>query len=124
MVIEAQTGKKHADLLKQYVLNPLGLKQTFYQPHDQLPNSVAQGYFDLYNNHTIVNVSNLVTGSGNGYGGIYSNLFDLYKFADALMLKETLLKSSSWSINADLWKTGWRQSLWLWYPAIIFVERN
>lgn len=98
MVIEAQTGKKHADLLKQYVLNPLGLTQTFYQPHDQLPNSVAQGYFDLYNNHTIVNVSNLVTGSGNGYGGIYSNLFDLYKFADALMLKETLLKPSSWSL--------------------------
>lgn len=98
MVIEAQTGKKHSDLLKQYVLNPLGLTQTFYQPHDELPNSVAQGYFDLYNNHTIVNVSNLVTGSGNGYGGIYSNLFDLYKFADALMLKETLLKPSSWSL--------------------------
>jgi len=98
MVIEAQTGKKHADLLKQYILNPIGLMQTFYQPHDVLPNSVAQGYYDLYNNNTIVNVSNLVTGSGNGYGGIYSNLFDLYKFADALILKQTLLKSSSWSL--------------------------
>ena len=98
MVIEMQTGKKHADLLKQYVLNPLGLTQTFYQPHDELPNSTAQGYFDLYNNNTIVNVSNLVTGSGNGYGGIYSNVFDLYKFADALILKQTLLKPSSWSL--------------------------
>jgi len=98
MVMEAQTGKKHSDLLKQYILNPLGLTQTFYQPHDQLPNSVAQGYFDLYNNNTIVNVSNFVTGSGNGYGGIYSNLFDLYKFADALMVKQTLLKQSSWAI--------------------------
>lgn len=96
MVIEAQTGKKHSDLLKQYILDPLGLRETLYQPHDHLPNSVAQGYYDLYNNQTIVNVSNLVTGSGNGYGGLYSNLFDLYKFADALILKQTLLKPSSW----------------------------
>jgi D-alanyl-D-alanine carboxypeptidase len=105
MIIEAQTGKKHADLLKQYIINPLGLDQTFYQPHDQLPNSVAQGYFDLYNNKTLVNVSNLVSGSGNGYGGIYSNLFDLYKFADALFLKRTLLKFSSWSLMQTYGKT-------------------
>lgn len=95
MILEAQTGKKHADLLKQYILNPLGLAHSFYQPHDVLPPSVAQGYFDLYNNGSIVNVSNLVTGSGNGYGGLYSNLFDLYRFADALLIKQTFLKPSS-----------------------------
>ncbi|MEP6949278.1 MAG: serine hydrolase [Ginsengibacter sp.] len=98
MVIEAVTGKKHSDLLKQYVLNPLHLSNTYYQPHDKLPNTVAQGYFDLYNNNTIVNVSNLVTGSGNGYGGIYSNIFDLYTFIDALLLKKTLLSPTSLSI--------------------------
>jgi D-alanyl-D-alanine carboxypeptidase len=97
MVVEAQTGKKHSDLLKQYVLNPLGLTHTYYQPHDPLPNSVAQGYFDLYNNNTIVNVSNLVTGSGNGYGGMYSNLFDLYTFIDALLIKKTFLPPQSLS---------------------------
>ena len=98
MIIEAQTGKKHADLLKQYILNPLGLVNTYYQPHDELPNSVAQGYLDLYNNGTIVNVSNLVTGSGNGYGGIYSNIFDLFKFINALFVQKTLLKPSSLAI--------------------------
>ncbi len=98
MIIEAQTGKKHSDLLKQYILTPLGMTDTYYQPHDPLPPSVAQGYFDLYNNGTIVNVSNLVTGSGNGYGGIYSNVFDLLKFADALFIKKTLLKPSSMTI--------------------------
>ena len=98
MIIEAQTGKKHSDLLKQYILDPLGMKHTYYQPHDNLPNSVAQGYFDLYNNNTIVNVSNLVTGAGNGYGGIYSNLFDLYKFVDALLIRQSLLEPASLSI--------------------------
>ena len=98
MIIEAQTSKKHSDLLKQYVLNPLGLNNTYYQPHDELPNSVAQGYFDLYNNGTMINVSNLVTGSGNGYGGIYSNVFDLFKFIKALFVQKTLLKPSSLAI--------------------------
>lgn len=98
LMIEAATGKKHSDLLKQYILNPLGLQHTFYQPHDELPNSVAQGYFDLYNNGTILNVSNLVTGSGNGYGGIYSNIFDLFKLINALFVQKTLLQPSSLSI--------------------------
>lgn len=98
MIIEVQTGKKHSDLLKQYILTPIEMTDTYYQPHDPLPSSVAQGYFDLYNNGTIVNVSNLVTGSGNGYGGIYSNVFDLFKFADALLIKKILLKPSSITI--------------------------
>ncbi len=98
MAIEAATGKKHNDLLKQYILDPLQLTQTYYQPHDVLPNTVAQGYFDLYNNNTIVNVSNIVTGSGNGYGGIYSNVFDLYKFINALLMKKNVLSVKSLNI--------------------------
>lgn len=98
MVLEAQSGMNHADLLKQYIIQPLNMNHTYYQPHDELPNDVAQGYFDLYNNNTILNVSNLVPGSGNGYGGIYSNLFDLHKFGEALFLGKTLLDPKSWSI--------------------------
>jgi D-alanyl-D-alanine carboxypeptidase len=95
MVIDAATGKSHADLLKQYILQPLHLDHTYYQPYDKLPNSTAQGYFDLYNNNTIVNVSNLVTGSGNGYGGLYSNVFDLFTFIKALLIQKTFLKPGS-----------------------------
>lgn len=98
MAIEAATGKKHSDLLKQYIIGPLSLHNTFYQPHDALPSYTAQGYFDLYNNNTIVNVSNLITGSGNGYGGIFSNIFDLYTFIDALLIKQTMLSSKSLTI--------------------------
>lgn len=105
MVIEAATGKKHSDLLKQYILNPLQLKNTFYQPHDVIPNTVAQGYFDLYNNNTIVNVSNLVPGSGHGYNGIYSNVFDLFKFIDALLIKKSFLKETSLTIMQTYGKT-------------------
>jgi D-alanyl-D-alanine carboxypeptidase len=98
MVIEAATKQKTPDLLKKYILQPLGMKNTFYQPHDDLPTYAAQGYYDLYNNNTIVNVSNLISGSGNGYGGMYSNVFDLYTFINALLLKKTVLNAKSLNI--------------------------
>jgi D-alanyl-D-alanine carboxypeptidase len=98
MTIEAATKKKHSDLLRQLILSPLRMQHTFYQPHDVLPDNTAQGYFDLYNNNTIVNVSNLVTGSGNGYGGIYSNVFDLFSFIDHLLVRKDLLSPLSLQI--------------------------
>jgi D-alanyl-D-alanine carboxypeptidase len=98
MVMEAATHKKHEDLMKEYLLVPLNLAHTFYQPYDKLPPNTAQGYFDLYNNNTIVNVSNLITGSGNGYGGIFSDIFDMYDFIDRLLIKKTLLTPKSLSI--------------------------
>ena len=98
MIIEAVTKQPHSDVLKQRILEPLGLQHTFYQPHDELPSFVSQGYFDLYNNNTLVNVSNLVTGAGNGYGGIYSNLFDLQQLIESVLVKKTFLSEKSLSI--------------------------
>jgi D-alanyl-D-alanine carboxypeptidase len=105
LVIEYATGRKHADLLRERILVPLALEHTYYQPHDALPASTAQGYYDLYNNNTIVNVSNLVTGSGNGYGGIYSNVFDLYKLIDAVLVKKSFLTQQSLSVMQTFGKT-------------------
>ena len=95
LVIEYATGRKHYDLLHEKIIWPLGLKNTYYHYHDALPANTAQGYFDLYNNHSIVNVSNYITGSGNGYGGLHSNVFDLYTFLDALLVKKTLLQAAT-----------------------------
>ena len=105
MVIEYATGKKHADLLKEKIFVPLSMNHTYYQPLDELPNTTAQGYYDLYNNNSIVNVSNLVTGSGNGYGGVYSNVFDLQKFINGLLINKTLLSPKSLDIMQSFGKT-------------------
>jgi len=77
------------------VITPLGLTNTFYHPHDALPNCAAQGYYDLYRNHTLINVSNFMTGNGTGYNGVYSNVVDLYRFLDGLLISKTLLSQSS-----------------------------
>jgi D-alanyl-D-alanine carboxypeptidase len=95
MVINRATGQDHSQLLREMILTPLALDQSFYYWHDPLPSTVAQGYFDLYNNQTIVNVTNFNTGSGNGYGGLYSNVFDLQTFIEALLRDKTLLSANT-----------------------------
>jgi len=105
MIIDAATGNKHGDLLHQYVLTPLQMKNTYYQSYEPLPSNMAQGYFDLYNNGKIVNVSNLIAGSGNGYYGIHTNIFDLYAFIDAVLLKKTFLSAKSLNIMQTFGKT-------------------
>jgi D-alanyl-D-alanine carboxypeptidase len=95
LCIERATGQSHASLLKEMIWNPLKMYNTFYQGHDELPDHTAQGYFDLHSNGGLSNVSNFTTGSGNGYGGVFSNVFDLYRFSKALFDDRNLLNSAS-----------------------------
>ncbi|RYD83454.1 MAG: class A beta-lactamase-related serine hydrolase [Sphingobacteriales bacterium] len=96
MILDKASGRNHGDLLKERIFEPLGMNNTFYYYYQDLPkNGIAQGYFDLYNNNTLVNVSNYNTGSGNGYTGVYSNVIDLQVFIEALFKSKTLLKQSS-----------------------------
>jgi len=95
LCIERATGKSHASLLKELIWNPLKMNNTFYQGHDVLPDHTAQGYFDLHSNGGLSNVSNFTTGSGNGYGGVFSNVFDLHRFSKALFAERSLLNQAS-----------------------------
>ncbi len=105
MVIDKATGQSHAQLLRDYILQPLRLQNSYYFYHDPLPEGkVAQGYYDLYNNGTISNVSNFNTGSGNGYTGLYTNVFDLLTFSEALLENQNLISSTSLTemLNFDM----------------------
>lgn len=96
MVIDKATGQPHAQLLRERVFQPLGLTNSYYFYHDALPKfGVAQGYYDLYNNGTLANVSSYNTGSGNGYTGLYTNVFDLLTFSSALFEQQSLVATQS-----------------------------
>jgi D-alanyl-D-alanine carboxypeptidase len=96
MIIDKIGGKPHQQLLHEKVIDPLALQNTYYYYHDPLPEGkVAQGYYDLYNNGNIENLSSYNTGSGNGYTGLYSNVFDLLVFIDALLIQKTLVSDNS-----------------------------
>ncbi len=96
MIVEAASGKPQSQVMHEEIFDQAGMHDSYYFYHDELPeNQVAQGYYDLYNNHTLINLSTWNTGSGNGYGGVYSTVWDMYLFADALFVKKTLLEQSS-----------------------------
>lgn len=96
VIIEKATGKPHGQVLHEKVLDKLSVQNSYYHWHDALPqNRIAQGYFDLYHDGKIENLSNWNTGSGNGYGGLYATVWDLYNFIDALYIKKTLLTQAS-----------------------------
>ena len=93
---EAATQKSITRLMHEEVFDPLGLTDTYSFYDDPLPEGrIAQGYFDLYNNGNIENLTYWNTGSGNGYGGVYSTVWDMYVFIDALFVKKTLLNQAS-----------------------------
>ncbi len=96
LIIDKTGGKPHQQLLHEMIIDPLQLNHTFYYYHDALPEGkIAQGYYDLYNNGNIENLSSYNTGSGNGYTGLYSNTFDLLTFIDRLLLQKNLISNNS-----------------------------
>lgn len=96
MAIDKAAGIHNSQLLRSKILEPLGLTDTYVFYHEGLPeNKIAQGYFDLYKNGKIINLSNWNTGSGNGYGGIYSTVMDLHHFMKALFVDKTILTEAS-----------------------------
>lgn len=103
LIIESIKGVSHESLLEEYIFNPLGMDNTFYYDYSgPFPSDyLAQGYLDFNNdNKAIQNISLLNPGSGNGFTGVYSNVYDMYTFMDALLRKRSLLKEES--INAIL----------------------
>lgn len=94
MIIDKNVGD-HATLLRDRIMDPLQLNNTFYYYHESFPEGrIAQGYYDLYNNGTLVNLSSYNTGSGNGYTGLYANVMDLLTFGEALFENKTLLSEA------------------------------
>lgn len=117
LVIEKVTGRQHGELLKERILEPLGMNSTVYYDYSEnFPfDRLAQGYLDLNNNGgSIQNISKLNPGSGNGYTGVYSTVADLYLFMNALLKEKTLITPANLNlILSDMYEApggGWKTS--------------
>ena len=96
LVVEAATQKSSSKILHEELIDLLGLTDTYSFYDDPLPEGkIAQGYYDLYNDGKLQNLTNWNTGSGNGYGGVYSTVWDMYTFIDALFVQKSLLTQAS-----------------------------
>ena len=98
LIIEAITNEPLEETLEDKVFNPLGMINTVYYDYsEEFPlANLAQGYVDFHNDGcNIQNVSDLNPGSGNGYTGLYSNAEDMYLFAKALFIENSLISENS-----------------------------
>jgi D-alanyl-D-alanine carboxypeptidase len=107
MAIDKVTGKDHAQMLRDQILNPLQMNHTFYRPNENIPwSSIAKGYFDYRRKGVQQDLTALFTGDGTGFTGIYSTTNDLRKFINALYRDKTVISAPSLStmmsaINID-----------------------
>lgn len=96
MMIEGATGRSHAALIREKILEPLRMNNTFYEGHDALPEgNLAQGYYDLIKDNVLENVTVYNIGYGTGAIGLVSNVQDMQLFIRALFLQKTILTQQS-----------------------------
>ncbi|MFZ9755368.1 MAG: serine hydrolase domain-containing protein [Bacteroidia bacterium] len=93
----------HGDFMGLFMAEA-GLVGSAYYPHQDLPEKLAQGYFDIYNNHTYTNLTHWITGDGNGYNGLYATAPDLNRFIRKLM-------------GAELFEQRWLDTMMNWAPG-------
>ncbi len=89
-IIEKITGKKYEEVLKERILDPLGMKNTGYDHYNTIIPGRAAGYsttFDGYDNAPYLDMSLPYSA-----GSLYSSVEDLYLWDQALYTEKLLSK--------------------------------
>ncbi len=93
-------GHYYGQDLRSFIFDPLAMLSTYYYSYEDIRPQTTHGYFDLYGRETVVDVSNYNTGIA--HTAVYSTVYDLEKFLDALLISRGLL-----SDNTILEMTDW-----------------
>lgn len=95
LVIEAATDQPLHEVIRQRILAPLSLNDTYTQISESLPGGFVEGYEDIDFDGIDDPVSTLNDGAGMGDGALISNAADLTAFYAALLRDRTLLSGAS-----------------------------
>ena len=94
-VIEAVTGNSYGQEIRDRILDPLDLDDTFVFGEEDIPGGYINSYWDFNGDGTLDNL-NIVNLSWTGSAGsVISNTEDLAEFFDALLVEDTLLESET-----------------------------
>lgn len=95
LIIESVTGEPLHIAVRERILDPLGLANTYTQVQETLPGGFVRGYAYWDDNLTLDDVSEVNDGAGLGDGALISTTVDLAAFYRALFIDESLLDSES-----------------------------
>jgi D-alanyl-D-alanine carboxypeptidase len=105
MIIEQATASTVAAQYRRYVLDPLGLSDTYVCPDDPLPGDTAHGWFDVtgdgvYDDFSAVSNAAFCSAAG---GQVFSTSSDLATLANALMSERTFLSDAAYAAMTDFY---------------------
>lgn len=95
LIMEAATGKELHILIRERILDPLELTNTYTQISETLDGNFVNGYEDLEGDGVMENVTDYNDGAGLGDGALVSNTSDIISFYRALLQDRTLLSEAS-----------------------------
>lgn len=101
LVIEAATGKPFHEVLRERVLEPAGLHDTYTQGYEAPQERFVRGYEDLDQDGSADDVTDINDGWGLADGGLISTTNDLTKFYTALFIEQTLLSEDMLDLMTD-----------------------
>ncbi len=80
VLAERITSQSFDELLRERIFMPLGLTETYFSSRGDRPANAVRGYSDEYGNGYLRDVTEHSFGTANGTGGVYSTLWDIFKF--------------------------------------------
>ncbi|MCU0512355.1 MAG: beta-lactamase family protein [Anaerolineae bacterium] len=95
LIAEAATGQPIHAIMRERILEPLALTNTYTQVSESLPGGFVHGYEDIDGDGVADDVTAVNDGAGLGDGGLISNTGDLVRFYQAIWEDETLLSADS-----------------------------
>lgn len=106
LILEEATDKSYADVLREEVFTPAGLKDSFVFGSRPLPDNFARGH------ERRALVRRYYAGQGFGDGGIISSARDLVSFYDALLGKRRLISAPMLAkLQSDPFDVGYGMGL-------------
>lgn len=123
LIVEAVTGQGLHEILRQHLLDPLGLQDTFTELRESLPGGFVEGYEDLDEDGEQDETRQYNAGLGLGDGGLISTAYDVARFAHTLFTTNELLDPATFEEMTDwiddgeegwygLGLCGWEDETW------------
>jgi D-alanyl-D-alanine carboxypeptidase len=94
MVIEKATGSNLAEEIRDRIITPLRLNNTFFAQEEEIPGGFVNGYTDVEGNGSLDDVTALNLSWAWAAGAMVSNTQDLSRFSEALFGGELLSQDS------------------------------
>ena len=95
LIIESVTDQPLHEIVREYILDPIGAESTYTQIQETLPGEFVHGYEDLNGDGELDDTTDINDGAGMGDGALIATAADVASFYEALFYEESLLEDTT-----------------------------